>query len=154
MKYFLFLILSVTTTVDPKNENFFPLLDSAEKFSSTLQEKMQWSSETHEYCFLEKELSYFLQYEFSPVPIPAFKIKNGLFEVYISVDVDSAHPIQFQKLTTAWSEFSRLSENEKICFDGAYIPANTSTDAAYIMIDKIKSNHLELSLEDYWVELD
>jgi len=154
MKYFAFLILFASIGIDSKNASFFPRMNGVSKFSSTLQDTLQWSSDTRQYCFLEKELSYFLQYEFSPVPIPAFKLKNGLLDIYITVDIDPAHPIRLQKLLNAWAEFSTLNKNENICFEGAYLPASSPNDAAYIMIDQIKTKDLQLAVSDFWMELD
>ena len=68
MKYFVLLILLIGINVDPQRVSFFPQLDETPKFTSGIREEQQWSSETREYCFFGKELSYFLQYEFSPVP--------------------------------------------------------------------------------------
>ena len=117
MKYLTFFILLVGTGIDSKKASYFPRLNETQKFSSTSQEAAQWSSDTRQYCFLEKELSYFLQYEFSPVPIPAFKLKNGLLDIYITVDIDPAHPIRFQKLLSAWAEFSTLTKRCCVYYD-------------------------------------
>ena len=154
MKYFTFLILFAGIGIDSKSASSFPRLSEIPQFSSGSHETLQWSSDTRQYCFLGKELSYFLQYEFSPVPIPAFKLKNGLLDIYITVDIDPAHPIRFQKLLNAWTQFSELSKNENICFEGAYLPPSSPNDAAYIMIDQIKTKNLQLAVSDYWMDLD
>ena len=154
MKYFIFLILLICINTDPKNASLSHQLKGVSKFTSTLQETRQWSSETREYCFLKKELTYVLQYEFSPIPIPSFQLRNGLFDVYITVDIDPAYPIQFQKLAIAWAKFSNLNPNENICVEGAYLPPATPKDAAYVMIEQIKSKNLQLAIKDYILELE
>jgi hypothetical protein len=154
MKYLPFLFLLFSTGIDSKKMSFFSRLNAIPKFVSTASEKSQWRSYTREYCFFEKELSYFLQYEFSPVPIPAFKIKAGIADVYFSVDIDPAHPIQFQKLREAWENFFTENKGEKICFEGAYLPASAPNDVPYIMIDLIKAKGAKLALKDYWMELE
>jgi hypothetical protein len=155
MKYFTVLILLFSINIDSNKLSYFPRLnDDAPKFTSTSLEHPQWSSDSREYCFFRKELSYLLQYEFSPVPIPAFKIKNSSSDIYITVDIDPAHPIRFQRLKDAWESFSMIGENRKICFDGAYLPPSSPNDSAYIMIDQIKTESTQLALKDYWMALD
>ena len=155
MKYFIPLILLYSISIDSKNYSDFPIVDDgAQKFTSTLFEKPQWNSDVRDYCFLRKELSYILQYEFTPIPIPAFKIKNDLSNIYITVDLDHAHHLQFQKLREAWEKFSLLNENNKICFSGVYLPASSPNGSVFIMVEEISGGSIRLALKDYWLNLE
>ena len=151
---FIFFILLIATTVDSNRTSTFIFIESDPRFTSPSSEKNVWSSRTREFCFARKELSFELQEEFSPMPIPTFKIKNAIPLIYISVDIDEAYPVRFQELIDAWEAFSRLQANEQICFQGAYLPPENSQDAAYIMIEKIKSKNLKLALKDFLMALD
>jgi hypothetical protein len=153
MKFLSLLLLLNNSLIDSQKMSVFTHQAKGLSFASTLQELPRWTSEPKEYCFLRKELSYFIQYERSPIPIPAFKV-NGPSKVYISVDIDPAHPIRFQKLRTDWEELAVLDKNEKICFDGAYLPASNPDDSAYIMIEKIKILGLQLAVQDYWSDFE
>ena len=153
MKYLSLLLLFSSNLIDSQKMSGFTRQDKGIGFASTSQELPRWTSEPKEYCFLRKELSYFIQYERSPIPIPAFKV-NGPSKVYISVDIDPAHPIRFQQLRTDWEKFAALDENFKLCFIGAYLPASQPDDAVYIMIEEIQAPQHQLALKDYLSDLE
>lgn len=147
--YFVMMLLLFSTSVDSGILSSFVLLDHTPQFTSSSLDKNKWSSMTREYCFVKNELSFQLMYEFSPMPLPAFKVINSVSDIYITADIDELNPMRFQKLITSWKDFSQLEMDEKICFRGAYLPADTPKDARHIIIDEIKSKNLKLTLKDF-----
>ena len=149
---FAMMTLLIGTSTDSGEMSSFELLDDTPQFTSSSLDKNQWSSMTREYCFVKKELSFGLAYEFSPMAIPIFQVTNSISEIYLTIDSDELYPIRLQKLIDALKDFSQLKMDEKICFEGAYLPADSPQDVTYIMIDEIESKNLKLEKKDFLLE--
>jgi hypothetical protein len=156
MKFSIFILILFASTATDGQQTLFPRSSPNSKsvFVSSGNNNKAWTSEERQYCFLRKELSYEMMYESSPVPIPNFKIMSEISNVFLTVDSDPAHPIRQQRLTDEWIKFLKLAGQEKICFEGAYLPPTSPDGAAFIMVSKIQSQKIQLAVSDYWMPFD
>lgn len=148
MSFPLFVLLLIPQTIDPSLPEFTKILDGHD-MSSGLLEREKWLSHTQKYCFLSQELQFDFTYEFSPLAIPAFTLKNSDFDLFLTVDIDPIYPIKFQKIADAWKKISLDKKNERICFEGNYLPRATPKDSSFIMVSKIRTKENEIITENF-----